>query len=116
LTGTYSVDFASDTISFDHLIGNSIGYTAATFNGWVFSGLDFGVPITSLRLTSFGITGLTSSRLSFTANSITLNLQGLRYDSHNGWQIQLNPVPVPASCLLLMAGLGGLALIRRRRR
>lgn len=114
LLGTYTVDFTSDTISFDQQLVGSNAYTGAAFNGWVFSSLDFGTAITSLDLFSYGIAGLDASRLSFTNDTITLNLQGLAVEANNGWRVRLNPVPVPASGVLLVVGLGGLALMRRR--
>lgn len=100
LLGTYTFDFGSDTIAFDQQIDFNNGYQTTAFNGWVFSGLTFGAGISDVSLTSYGFTGLDSTRLSFTGDTITLNPA---------------TVPVPASGALLLAGPGGLALIRHRR-
>jgi hypothetical protein len=120
LLGSYSLDFGTDTIAFNQQLSAANFYNSAAFNGWVFSGLSFGSGITSAILTSTGITGLTQSMLSFTSNSITLNLQGLAVSANNSWSIKLgtssvSAVPVPATGILMLAGLGGLAAMRRRR-
>ena len=114
LLSTYCADYGARTIALDQVIRFSSVYTDDPFNGWVFSGLTFGAGIASLGLTSFGIAGLDLSHFSFTGNSITLNLAGLAIDSHNGWSVTFTPATVPASGALLLTGLGGLALIRRR--
>lgn len=117
ILGTSSLDFGSDTISFAHLSPVTGTYTAAAFNGWLFSSLDFGTGITGVTLSSFGISGLDNSRVSFTANTISVNLSNLTYARSYGWSLtmQTTTVPLPASGILLLAALGGMTFLRRRR-
>lgn len=121
LGGTTSIDFGANTISFGQQIANASVYGSVAFHGWVFSGLQFETGITDVTLTSFGIPGLNASRLSFTSDSISLNLQGLSVAANNGWTLTLEggpaaAVPEPGSIGLLGLGLAlcGLGSIRKR--
>jgi hypothetical protein len=85
-------------------------YNFAEFNGWRLSGLDFGVPISSVKLTSFGIDGLNSSRLVVDGSSVLLNLQGLPVSALNGWDLRFVVEKVAEPTSLLLLGLGLLLL------
>ena len=115
-----TLDFGANSISFSQTRQSAGGYSAATFNGWEFSSLDFGGAITNVILTSFGITGLDASRVSWTASTIRINVQGLNVAASNGWNLQVQTAPlvtpVPAALPLLLTGIGGLAFASRRRR
>lgn len=123
IPGSYSFDLGGNTIDFSHLTDSPNPYTAsAIFNGYEFSNLNFGENITSVVLSNIvGLPGLTSSRITFTANSIRVNMQGLAWTGNNGFRLTLNPVasevvPVPAALPLLLTGILGLGMASRRKK
>jgi len=81
--------------------------TPADFGGAVVTFTDMTFPgLASVSLDSTNIFGFDSSRISFTANSISINIQG-GLDLQNNRQVTLTlaPVPEPETYALLLAGL-----------
>jgi len=114
---TQSLDFGDNSIRYDYvgLNGATAGFSDVPINRFAFSSLfDSGTVITGVQI-STDIAGLDSSRLSFTAHGLTLDVRGLPLGSQSFFQLSLQtaPVPEPASAMLL---LGGLALLAARRR
>jgi len=104
-------------ITLTELGGSS--YSNGAFNGIQFSGLTFndGSSITGFVLDS-DLPGLTAAAVSFTANSIQYNAQGLAFP--NNYHITLNlltstAVPEPLTLTVFGAGLAGAAALRRRK-
>lgn len=115
---TIAVDFSDSSLNL--LLGTVLTnptWSTVPFNGLVFD-LQAGGPInfTSATIGS-GTTmaGFDVSRVGLTAGRITINWNGLAYN--DGTDVVINfsaPVPEPQTYLLLIAGLGAVALARRR--
>lgn len=113
-----AVDFTANTLSlvFNTDLTNPT-WTAASFNGPVFTSAD-ALGILSATVDSLTtMSGFDNSRVSFTDNEIRINWNGLAYV--NGTQVVLNfvtatAVPEPATLAVLGIGLLGLAAVRRR--
>jgi hypothetical protein len=117
--GTQIFDIGDATISFTESSTGS--FLATSFNGWEWSNLIWANGpgmITGVQLAT-DITNLDLSRVSFTANSVRINMQGLGYDGNGGtFTLTLEtahavPIPTPGPLALLGFGLIGLGLSRR---
>lgn len=124
-TPAFSIDFGDNTITYSQaLLPPALGltYGAADHNGWLFYGLDLGSPITGVQLIQTGYSGLDMSRVAFSPDSVSINLQNVQAEINASFTLTLltgpstEPVPEPGTYALLSAGLGGLYLLRRRRR
>lgn len=104
-----SIDIGADTISmaFDTSLGQ---------NGMLtFGDLDFGAGIGAVTLIST-IPAVTDANVSFTANSITLDLTDWFLTAEPGTlELQISEVPLPAAVWMFLAALGSLSVMRRRR-
>ena len=114
---TVSFSVASTSISYNFPGAGS--YATGSFNGFDFTGLTFA---DAGSLLSFGLvtnmTGLTAADVSFTGNSIEINLQGL--SATGTFTLNLSEsassTPEPSSFWLLGSGLlGGLAFWAKKR-
>ncbi|MFT3685978.1 MAG: hypothetical protein QM783_13835 [Phycisphaerales bacterium] len=112
--GTGTVDL-TDSQCIIHFQYDGGFFTPSDFNGIIWSDLTNNLPaITGVTVDpATNWVGFDASRVSWTADSFSVNLQGLNTNSQ--WTIVLNvATPTPGAAAVL--GLGGLASVRRRRR
>lgn len=116
-----ALDIGENTISFKPYVSLPASYYNFPFNGWIFSGLDFGIGIGGVILSSTNMPGLDQSDVTFTANSIFINLAGASAGS-GSWTLKLleatspSAVPLPASLPLGTLAIASLIALKRRRR
>jgi hypothetical protein len=115
---TMSVGASSFTVN--TFCGTGCTWTATTFNGFVLLDTYNVAPaFTSVTINgATSVAGFDASRITFDANTVFLNLQGL--DANGLVVVDLNGgsgvVPEPASWAMLIAGFGLVGAAMRRRR
>jgi hypothetical protein len=111
----FTLDFTDNQIIYQYGPGSSAAFATAPFDGFVFADLDMGAPITGITFSSFGFSELSSSAVSFTGDSVTINLSGAEEGATSGWTVTLQTaVPEPKALELFGAGLLVLLCLRTR--
>lgn len=109
----YSIDVTHTQIIMTMLTGGS--WTTAAFNGVMWSDISNSLgAITSVTVDpSTNYFGFAPSRVTFTADSIAINMQDL--EGSIGSHIVLNVTVAPSPAAAALLGIGGLTTTRRRR-
>ena len=109
-----SIDITGTQVIVGHL--NTNGFSAGSFNGFVMDIL-FGPNILSLAYNAGASTlGVTSTSFSATSMSFNFADQGFGTAVFDVTAGPAAVIPLPAASLMLLTGLGGMAVLRRRRR
>jgi hypothetical protein len=107
-------DLGSNTLTLT-IDSGTFDWTASDFNGYKFSNLSSGGAWTGYTL-STDFAGLDASRITFTPDAVWVDMQSIVPEPGQSFTITLTAVPEPTQTALLLAGLGALATIARRRR
>jgi hypothetical protein len=110
-----TIDIGSNTLSLT-IDSGTASWSPGAFNGYEFSNLSAGGSWTGYSLaTTFA--GLDASDVTFTPDAVWINMQGIAPTAGEAFTISLtSAVPEPAGPALLLAGIGALTCIARRRR
>lgn len=116
--GVTSIDFSDTNIRFGFLY-NGGSFSTASFNGFETFDLNSTIPdFTSVSINAAtNMAGLDASRISFDANHIWVNFQGLSFGTSTVVSLDINTaasaVPEPSTLALLSLGMAAWRLRRR---
>jgi hypothetical protein len=121
-SGLYSVDVGANTILID-FTGTS-SWSPASFNGAVLrdTGANDVPNILGATLTSTNLVGFNASRVTFDAQAVYLNFQGLSFDPSRQILVTVDfeggaaAVPEPISLALFAPGLAVVGFLKRRKK
>ena len=113
-----AIDLSDTEVQFS--VSSLAIFSAVPVNGFKFSDAFNTIPDisgVSLGVMSGGVTGLTISDLSFDANSIFANLEGVTAAGPGDfWTLKVEFVPEPSAIALALSCLAAVPLFRRRKR
>ncbi len=111
--GIQTVDIGDNSIHYTYT-GSGGGFNPVATNGFDFTGLDAGGTINGYTLTT-DIPGLDGSRISFTGSTFDVYMGALVVAPTAFFDVVFD-VPEPGGMALVLAGLGGMAAVRRGRK
>ena len=114
-----NIDFTATSILITYL--SSSTWTATDFNGFIIRDLSNNLAaITSVSIDpSSNFAGFGSNRLTFDANSIAVNWQGLAFSPSTTLRLNVgfgSAVPEPSTWAMMLLGFGAIGVAARRRR
>lgn len=116
----FSIDFDENgLVTVTDILGGGLGHGAGQLLSFFDVFAEIGPIVGFNFVSSSGVTGIDQSDLSFTANSIAMEVgSGTSWVTGDTFtaQIQFAPVPEPASMALLAIGLAGIAMSGKRKK
>ncbi len=114
--GFYSVDVSDANILLNFTqIGTGGTFSGGTFNGFHLFDLNGTIPtLLSVTILSTNVSGLDASRISFDANNVFVNFQGLFVDLASRVSLDVTAVPEPATLGLMGIALAVIGFRRRK--
>ena len=109
------LDIGDTSIGYSYIGTNNSGFNPVSPNGFTFRDLNLGGPIVAVGL-STDIAGFSTSRISFTDTSVTVELGGLAMGTSAYFTLDITAVPEPIGAAMLVGAVGGLLVLRRRPR
>ena len=107
------IDIGDTSIAYSYVGTNPGGFNNVHPNGMTFQDLDPAGTILGVTLTT-DIFGLDMTRVTFTDNSVSIDLGGLALGTSASFTLDLQTIPEPTALLPIVAAIGALGWTRRR--